>query len=1045
MPSCESRVRRALTLALCLVPLAAASAAFADDPPKRPGMGDGFRFSPPEGEGATGQAPAGKQPKVEDPAANDPVAKAIRALATWPGRDGTKAAESLLLTGKSVTPALEAALNGSDPAVKPGVAWVLGKLGDPVDVQYILAAAANRANGSRLEVFFEAAQELDPVATKKWLFSFLSVLDRPMFRARATEFLAGIVGPEDREKTEALIRSSRAPIKITGLELLARSKGTDVAERLIEALSEPVPEVAKRATQLLAGTDQEALLPRLNSIAREGDSRARAYATLTLVEFARHLRRNTFEAATVTELVGRRGLSHPDKLSRGAAAAGLAWGALDTADPTVGALLDGTVVDVLIDTVAGDHFRDYESLVEPTFAALRRLSGLDLNPSAQAWGAWWLENRGKFRARRLLSAVPDEDVPRSRVVFDAVDAEGRRRRVAFVPKGPVAPRGFPGAEKAYVLPVPVFKALLVAVEEAGVFRQADDGRTLGEEHLAVRLGVLNQERRLVLQPREDGRYADMVARLTALEDSNVWQRYRDTDEFPDPVAWWDRQGQVFEGADASTRAALLTHAVVFSFDDLPADADRMEALDLLERQPVPLTDAEATHLLHQAATSVAFGAVETRVVRMVAAMERSGLADALVEALAGSKAPAATALLASALEQAGPMRVREGFADPRLAVRSASAAAAAGLLSGPLAKDPMAKKRVAEVLRGGLSALLADSDAVVRARAATGLALAGEPDMIRKLEELYRDGDPTAKIAVAEALGRIGGAEVHPLLIRIVGEVGEAAGPIRSAALEAIGRTNHPNAVKLLTFYLLNDTEAGVRDSAATALVRLGGDDAQFALVDALLTGNLDPSRRARAVKTLGSFDTSTAREALGRHLEDPDASVVDEAALALARQGEGVSVPYLVAILRRAGDATRGRALETLEEVTSLTPTVSGFEAAAEEFERWYALNRQGGDRAWFRDAVKRKGYDAAALGGYVHGDADLHAVPLLLKTIRDDDPILRANSDRALRRISGKSFGTLERTTPREEAKAIADRWSTWWARRPAAAAGAPGQNDK
>ena len=92
-------------------------------------------------------------------------------------------------------------------------------------------------------------------------------------------------------------------------------------------------------------------------------------------------------------------------------------------------------------------------------------------------------------------------------------------------------------------------------------------------------------------------------------------------------------------------------------------------------------------------------------------------------------------------------------------------------------------------------------------------------------------------------------------------------------------------------------------------------------------------------------------------------------------------------------------------------------------------------GDRAWYRDALTRRGYDATALERYVQGDADRKGVPVLLKALRDEDAVIRRNADVALRRISGISFGRLERNTPRDEAAAIADRWVDWWSRQPEA----------
>ena len=184
-------------------------------------------------------------------------------------------------------------------------------------------------------------------------------------------------------------------------------------------------------------------------------------------------------------------------------------------------------------------------------------------------------------------------------------------------------------------------------------------------------------------------------------------------------------------------------------------------------------------------------------------------------------------------------------------------------------------------------------------------------------------------------------------------------------------------------------------------------------------------------MRALGGFDGEDVREALGRCLEDKDIRVVDQAAIGLARQSESVAVPYLIALLRRPGEALRQTALEALQELTSTSFLVTGFEANADQYEAWFRTHRQGGDRAWFRDALARRGYDTTPLALYVQGKPDLAAAPVLLKALRDEDPVVRKNADVALRRISGESFGALERNTAKDESISVANRWSAWWLR--------------
>ena len=207
---------------------------------------------------------------------------------------------------------------------------------------------------------------------------------------------------------------------------------------------------------------------------------------------------------------------------------------------------------MLIETAGGDHFLDYGSLVEPIFAGLRRLSGLDLASTATPWAQWWMESMDGFHARRTLTKISDADVPRARVVFEVTDADGRRRRTAF------APAGGDAVPDAYVIPVAAFQALVAGLEDAGMFSQPDDQRTLADEHLAIRVGVMNQEKRLVLVPsHEDPRHGTLLARLESLEEMNVWQRYRDAKAYPDAAAWQKKMAEVFQGAAPDVRRAVL--------------------------------------------------------------------------------------------------------------------------------------------------------------------------------------------------------------------------------------------------------------------------------------------------------------------------------------------------------------------------------------------------------------------------------------------------------------------------------------------------------
>jgi HEAT repeat protein len=249
-----------------------------------------------------------------------------------------------------------------------------------------------------------------------------------------------------------------------------------------------------------------------------------------------------------------------------------------------------------------------------------------------------------------------------------------------------------------------------------------------------------------------------------------------------------------------------------------------------------------------------------------------------------------------------------------------------------------------------------------------------------------------------------------------------------------MARDSDPNSVHILAHYMLTDADAGVQHAAETALTELATDQARFVLVEMLGTGTLEPSKTARVLRALATFDGPVVRETLGRFLESPSDAVVDQAALGLARQNEGVAVPYLVALLRRPEEPLRPRAVEALQDLTCVTLVVTGYDAVADQVEAWYRVHKDGGDRAWFRDALEKKGYDGGALLGYVvKGELDPRAVPVLLRALRDDDPTLRRGAAIALQRSTGRGYGAVGRGTPKDQVVRVADRWSQWWATSP------------
>lgn len=1051
VPRSPSSARRALrrgwsagiAVALCLL---LAVPAWADDEKARKGFDFGGKDVEPTKKGATKRAP--KKGAGRTPVGDDPISQNIARLRTWPDRKATRAAENIFLAGKESVPYLIRTLKAGDPAVQAGAAWVLGKVGDSVHVQVILGAAARRTNASRAEVFFNAAYGLDPQETKDWLISFLTLSSKPVFRQKAADFLADKVGASDRHRITQLLDSEKAAVRIAGLTLLAPAAVDDVDERLVQGLSDLSPSVAHAAARLLAKRASAQLIQRLNAYAREAGARERAYAIVALVETARAHVSNPFEEETVVEMAGRRGLLHPEKLSRGAAAAGLAYGALESRDTSIGNLLDGRVVDTLISTLGGAHFRDYASLSPSIFAALRRLSGRDLPDTAVAWAQWWQGSRASFRARRPLQKLEATDVAQAYVRFDAIAANGRRRTATFIAEGGAERRG------AFLLDRRAFEGLVDFLEGEGLFRIVERGGERANEHVAVTLGVLNQRKRMTVNAdavglgEADGlehrrRYERLRMRMDALLEANLWQRFRDTDKWPDMQSYWKANVELMRQAEPEERSAMLRSAIVHAFDDLPDDIARAEALELLRTGDGRLLEAEASHLARELTKRESFGTMEADGLRWIIQQGHDAVREEIVEAVSVRREPEARLILAGLLLEGGVERIRKAFADERPSMRAAGAQATRLLVESGDLKDmqPAERAAVYDRLRPGLEVLSLDTDEPsVSIRALIALAYIGEPGIVERLEQLYHGGNFGVRLEVTKALGYIkADAEAHRFLTRVMAEERKdtQSGALRAAALESMARSQHQDAVRLLRYYLLSDRDATVREAAGRTLAEMGNDEARFALVEHLTGGEPDPERRARLVDVLGRFEGEIVPPLLRRYLGDRDTRVRSAAALRAAGHNMSEAFPFLLEILRKGSGRQRDEAVIAIENLTSVRFGVRGYTALAERYSAWFDDPRIKGqdDRAWFREALKRKGYDVGPLTAYLERKQDLGAVPLLIRALRDDDPVLRRNAALALERLTGRrAGGRIERSTPASDAALAADRWARWYESRSA-----------
>lgn len=227
-----------------------------------------------------------------------------------------------------------------------------------------------------------------------------------------------------------------------------------------------------------------------------------------------------------------------------------------------------------------------------------------------------------------------------------------------------------------------------------------------------------------------------------------------------------------------------------------------------------------------------------------------------------------------------------------------------------------------------LTEALGDVEPFVRAEAASSLARFGVPLVRDLLWQALGSGEPRRVASAAEALGRLRDAEsMEPLLAALT----TAEPSVRISILEALGRLGRAEALPAL-LAALDDPVPAVRWAAAGALGQLGQAEAATALSARLVAG----ARRREAATAAGrrsrrrgqAGEPAPVRQrlawALGRTgggseavaalvgaLDDVDAEVRRQAALALGALGDPAALPALRSFLADLGSEGDGSLAE--------------------------------------------------------------------------------------------------------------------------------------
>ncbi|MEM8884446.1 MAG: HEAT repeat domain-containing protein [Planctomycetota bacterium] len=979
----------------------------------------------------------------------DPIGQAIRQLAGWPSNRSRRAAEMLVVQKeKSLEPIVGVLISqrATDARLKPGGAYVLGRIGDKTHARTLILVAAEKDQHKYARIYLDAAYELDAELAVREAFRFFR-LRTTTLRHQAVRFVREHIQRDnldqvfellDRQETDLAVARE---IGVQMVDRLLQTKGvewSEVSAAIYRTLGDPSPRVARRAMQLCASRTEQGNLDALNALITRELSywRERSYAAIALSLHSSAYRTQPFTPESLKELQSARGLAHPrELLAQASAALALAQVALRTSDPDLVKLLDREIPIVLIEAVgAGNrHYRDFSSVMPLAYTMLRRITGKNMPDQAPAWAAWWQDHGDNFRARRELINVEEDDFLGT-VIDVRPPGGGSKNGIRIAPVASMRPT-YKWGQALAVEERDIADAVKL-LKEVGFFDtpESDAGKVADDEALVVvRVGDLV---RTVAFGNQSTAGRAAMGHMMKLGTRYRWQHFWDRDAYPSWPLFFGEMNRWFSAeSDETKRADKLRELIAASLDDMIYVEDRERAVLTMKDLPggaKAMTPEQIDALIKAVASEPATTEFVIEAVQFLVPAAGPDVSMKVINVIALGVGPQAQQLLYHVCKSLRPEQIVVLSENKNFRLRIAATRALEDVPER-MSNDP-------------LRARLGDESVLVRVAAAEALARRKDTKALPALASLAQDSTrKSVRAAAAYAYGLIGGVEglrgIEPLLFD------DAEPEVRRRAVEGLRAGKGPGSAELLLRVFENETDRTVRAAAAFAVVELETPELVDTLVQRLELTDVGSNARVALVNVLARFNDPRTTPVLKRVLRGDDVNSRDAAALGLARRWEAVGVRQLIRMVQARRHPRA--AVQHLEVLTSQGFESEDYDTIARNYEDWFKTQSTATPASWFRDALKLRGYQTKVLDAFVKaskespdasknpppppppvpGAAD-EAVPLLLRVMRDDDWYLARNASAIVAQRMGKGAPmTLEYFLSTQDRERSIRIFNDWW----------------
>lgn len=984
---------------------------------------DKIRLSDDTTDRPDGRDPAPKPPDADraEPPAADTKSEAeawVDLLAQWPAAEAKQASIRLAAQPSVAWPLLERRMQmpGQDWRMVCGVASTMGKLGDQRAIEPIQGKLQDRALWLHSPDLLDALVRIDPMGAKARLTALL-LHPASAVVAEAAKRLEPRLGPPDADALRDVLEAGGPAAREAAVTLLPKTS-PETRTSLVAALRDPAPEVAMAAARALADdAAPEAAALTVRAAASPID-RQLAYAALSLSFRAERTGRREVDDPTVRILLGGRGLSGVDPLSRTAAAVVLADLGYHHEIPALEDVLDHRIPDALLECVSAAAFWPDLKVMQPlALRRLQKLTGRTATVAPQEWRSWWEQNRASFHARRALGTIPEGTQSTFSLSIRGAHAPGAEATTIAAGKDGLA-SAFPDDFVILVADEDA-AALVAAVEASQILRRPEvpgGADAAADLEIVVRAG--QRERRIAVRAAQgDAAAQSVIDAAESVRRRFAWQRYRSSTQPTDLAEFVARTGARFsEERPEAERRASFADLVTSSIDERRGERWNLRALADLRAVPTlhdALGDEGTRRLLALLGRRPTLDPLAEALVLTLSASQRSEALQPVLDFLLTRGGPVATELLVQVFRDASPGDLAAGLDDARVPVRVAALASL-----GPESPKALAESAVRKALDAPVVEVRREA---VRALGRTRAEWARE----RIESDASRPGD--LRQPALEALGELGGRSALPILMTAFASDDTS---LRVTAIRALAATKEPEAFSAIVFAMTYDPDAGAREVASRSIVEAGTERAAGELRRLALDRAQPQGPRARAVLGLSLLLGKEALRDFARLVDDPADEVGDEAALQLARWRDAASVPRLLKMLENERGVRRARI--GLECVSLEVFDRDDPQLLANLYAGWWETSKDRGPRGWLVDALVLRGVDDPALRSWESGQSASAAVPFLVRSLRLPDWTVRRAADLVLREMSGQSFGEQEPWSSASDVARMAAAWEDYWGRQ-------------